>query len=196
MDLSIAAGYFDSTCIEGWNGTAWEDIDIEVNIVAFDRFISDRDFGQRKRNLTSSCAIPSQYNVIRIPGGKIYLLEASNYDTKHNEVYSYIYLIHEAPRTADIIRLVAGAGRPSGSPGPSSPTVVAAGVFCNITGQNSVSSEQVETLRHSTFNIFFPKGTDLRTGDELDIDGVKHTIRDRTDRLDLVSARIVRRDDT
>ena len=196
MDLSIASGYFDDTSIEGWNGTSWDCLDIEVNIIAFDRFISDRNFGQRKREATSACEIPSQYGVIRIPGGRVYLIEAYNYDTKHGEVYTHIYLLHEASSTVDIVRLVDGAERPSGSAGPATPTIVAPNLNCDIERYNSIGSEQFENLRTSVYSLYLPPGTDIRSGDEVVIDSIDYVVREVADQLKLPYARVVKRSDT
>ena len=91
MDLSVAASYFDDTPIEGWNGSSWDQLDQEINLVVFDRFISDRNFGQRKRSASAGAPIPPEYKVIRLPGDLIYLVESLNTDSKHGEQYSYVY---------------------------------------------------------------------------------------------------------
>lgn len=196
MDLSIAAGYFDNTPIEGWNGTSWDSLVVEVNFVVFDRFISDRNFGQRKREATSAVEIPSQYGVIRIPGDRIYLIEAHNTDTKHGEVYSHIYLLHEAPQTLDIVRLVAGADRPSGAPGAAVPTIVAPNLNCDLERYNSLGSEEFVNIRTQVYSLYFPPGTDIRSSDTVVINSIDYVVREVATQLMLPYARIVKRSDT
>jgi hypothetical protein len=195
MDLGTAASYFDNTPIEGWNGTSWDKLDQEVNLVVFDRFISDRNFGQRKRNATAGAAIPSQYGVIKLPGGLIYLIESFNTDSKHGERYSYVYLIHEASFTIDIVRMVEATARASGAGGAATPTDVATGVFADYERYNSVGSEQFENIRNNVYSLYLPKGTDLRSSDEVRLEGEMYTVRELSLQLDVVYARVVKRSD-
>lgn len=51
MKLSQANSYFNSVSLDGWNGSAWIPDVIRGNLLSFDRFITERTFGQKKRML-------------------------------------------------------------------------------------------------------------------------------------------------
>lgn len=193
MNLATAAKYFDTAEVDGWNGSAWVPNVVVGNLAVFDRFISDRNFGQRKRNFTTGHPpIASTYSAIRIPNGQIYLIEARNVDTKHGEVYSTIYLLHEAPVVLDVIR-IATTPRSSGAGGTPVETVVADDVFADIERYGARPSEEHPTIRYAYYEIYVPASTDVKMTDYLRYQGQDFNVIEVHSQLELKYIRAVAR---
>lgn len=108
MGLKTAANYFVRTPIYGWSGTAFVPTGAKGALDPYDRFVSEREFGLKRRMLLvhPEHAIPSQYNVIRIgQSGPIYMLGWMNEDIYADQPYSLVYLICIANETCQIVRL-------------------------------------------------------------------------------------------
>lgn len=193
MELSLAAKYFDTTVLEGWNGSGWDAAVATGNFMVFDRFISDRNFGQRKRNFTTGgAAIPAQYEVVRLPGGQVYLIEAANHDTRDGADYSLIYLLHEAPLTLDVVR-VSTTARSSGAAGTPVETVVADDVFADIERYSSRKSDEHETVRYGVYEVYLPASTDVKTSDYLKVGTDEYNVTEVMTQLKLKYVRATKR---
>lgn len=108
MGLKTAANYFVRTPIYGWNGTAWVNTGAKGALDPYDRFVSEREFGLKRRMLlvNPDNPIPEQYTTIRIgQTGPIYLLGWMNEDIYADQPYSLIYLICIANEICQIVRL-------------------------------------------------------------------------------------------
>jgi len=199
MKLANVSQRFSKTPIEGWDAVAgvWDAAIAKGKFVVFDRFISDRNFGQRKRNfIVGGAGIPSGYDVVRIPNGQIYLLESKNVDLGEsgNDVSSHVYMFHEAPITVDIVRLTPGPTRASGAAGDPTPTTVAT-VHADME-RYSFSSGEVMQDRVGVFNLYLPKSTDVTLTDIIKVGTVEYSIQGKSDQLLLGYLRIVKRDST
>jgi hypothetical protein len=193
MELSLATNYFDTTTLDGWDGTSWTTGIALANLVVYDRFLSDRSFGQVKRTVTTGQRIPVQYICFRIEG-LVYMLEGVNVDTREGKTYGWIYTLREARTTGSVIRLVDGVARASGI-SEKVPTVVHPSVFLDLDRFNSIGSTEVDSLRHPLYTAWMPQGTDLKTTDEMEIDGENYVVRERSRDMMLEFARLVKRSD-
>lgn len=118
MDLSRAIGKFAGNTILGWDAVnaAWVDTCAKGGLQSYDRFITERSFGQKKRVLTvaGNTPIAAKYEIVKVKGGSaVYLLESMNEDLANETVYAQIFLLHEAAEQVSICELI-GTTRPSG----------------------------------------------------------------------------------
>ncbi len=107
MDLSRAIGKFTTTPLLGWNPVTkeWDDTNVCGSLSVFDRFVTQRTFGQKKRVLLTDRAdrIPAEFGIIKLQGGsQVFLLEGVNEDVADAQVYNLTYLIHEASTLVEI----------------------------------------------------------------------------------------------
>lgn len=195
MELSQVTSYFNKTPVQGWDrvGSSWVADVATGNLQVFDRFISDRSFGQRKRNLIvgGSAGIPTQYDAIKLPTGQIYLLEGKNVDVQESDGISSIYLLHEAPFTAQIQRSVT-TPRASGGPGVPTPTIVGT-EFVDMDRYSFLDSDSFDALRYSTYTVVLSAKADVTTNDWLIVGGKIYDIREQSTQLDLMYLRVTLR---
>ena len=105
MDLARAANRFTDTPILGWDSTTSSRLDTGGCGArqVFDRFVTERPFGQKKRILRVPEKLDSKWSTIRLQGSEeAFLVEKFNEDVRQGELYSYIYLIHEASHFVDV----------------------------------------------------------------------------------------------
>jgi len=98
MNLSKAANYFAQSPVSGWNGTDWDEEVSLVTLLPFDRFISEREFGNKRRHLLVPEKDPlfHNYSVIRFDASnEVYLVGLTNHDI-FVDVYSQVVLVHRA----------------------------------------------------------------------------------------------------
>lgn len=124
MKLANAVKKFARTSIDGWDhATAtWVPNIAKGNFMTFDRFISDRSFGQNKRIFMTPIAssIPDLYSIVRVGGEEIFLVESKNRDLMGDTeggAYSHIFQFREAPFPVRVINFT-GVALATGRPGP------------------------------------------------------------------------------
>lgn len=181
-DLARALGRFAQTRLVGWNTTtsAWEDTGLYGRLQVYDRFITERDFGQRKRILTlaGDQVLPSAYAVLRLGNGSItYLLESANEDIEGDDIYGTVFALHEAPYHVQVckettVTLQSGVKRKTGA------ETVVYDTWVNISRYSSVDSREFPMTEYTIYSVYFPRNvapsTDmyvrrLDNGDVLDI---------------------------
>ncbi|RKX81770.1 MAG: hypothetical protein DRP70_17325 [Spirochaetes bacterium] len=108
MDLSRALERFATTPILYLDPVTgdWEDTGLCGSLQVYDRFITDRAFGQKKRvlNLPAGDPLPEEYGNFCLEGGAAnYILESLNEDVRNGEAYGYSYLLRVASVEAQVI---------------------------------------------------------------------------------------------
>ena len=109
MDLRRAASKFANTPIHKWDATDsdWLPTEFSGALQVFDRFITERTFGQKKRVLLvdGKCKLDDDITVIRLEGSEEpFIVEKFNEDVRYGQLYSYVYLLHEAPYLVDVVK--------------------------------------------------------------------------------------------
>ena len=194
MKLATAAQYFNRVSFDGWNdGTQLWDTAVAVGTFeVYDRFISARTFGQKKRILmlggTNELAVT--YEVVRDPDGDMYLVESRNPDLGEFGRYSNVYQLHSAPHTLEVIEYVEGPVRASGAPGEVVPTVVAT-VFGDYERFSGTDSRELEHPRYSLFTIWLPKSTDIGPDNDLRVGTLLFDVQEVTPMLNVLELRAV-----
>ena len=105
MELIQAAAYHATTPMAGWDGAAWTDCVAMGDFHTFDRFITERTFGLKKRVLTTVSPIPSAYQALRDPSGRTYLITSESPDFHGSTNYMNSYLILQADYLFEVLTL-------------------------------------------------------------------------------------------
>jgi hypothetical protein len=109
MELARAASKFTDSPIEAWDSLTgrWVATEHCGALQVFDRFISERTFGQKKRTLLVGAddKLDPFVTVVRLGGSeKAFMIEKFNEDVRHGTLYSYIYLLHEANHYVEVTK--------------------------------------------------------------------------------------------
>jgi hypothetical protein len=129
VDLALAASNFNQAKLDGYDPTVSGTWVLDVargTLQVYDRFVSDRTFGAKKRILEigkRSKQLPAKYGVIRVPGGRTYMVESVNEDIDVGP-YSDVYVLHEALERIEVYDNVT-TDLPSGLPGSPVETLLA-----------------------------------------------------------------------
>jgi len=179
MDLEIAANYFADTLVDGWTGLAWDAEVLPVTLLPFDRFISERDFGNKRRHiLVSPNTLPTllAYPVIRFnQSGDVYMAGSVNSDIQ-GDSYSSVVLLHRA----------GGQGQVYGFTSVTSASGMASSVSRNQVGQYWCDVERVTLSNSREFDgvsftqvtITLPSNAVIDTDNEMLFEGEYLDIRE------------------
>lgn len=167
MDLSRAIGKFAQSTVYGWDSVAlaWEDTALRGRLQVYDKFISEREFGQRKRILTlaGDQTLPADYGVVRLGNtATVYIVEGLTNDVEGDEAYGTVLSLHEAPFAVQICRdatepLASGGKRKTGA------TTVLHTTWVNISRYSSVDSKEFANTDYTIYTVYFPRGLALDT---------------------------------
>jgi hypothetical protein len=194
MDLARAAQKFTSSPIQGWDALTqdWVDTPHFGALQVFDRFVTERTFGQKKRIMLvgRSDKIDPLYTVIRLQGSEeAFLIEKFNEDVRYGEVYSYIYLLHEGTQFVDVIKdtFVLNAAKVKISTG----TSVIETIWMDIDRFSAAPSKKLfEETEYTVVSMTFPKDSLVDTDCHVKIKatGERYNVDEIYYSLDLKSA--------
>lgn len=198
VDLSRAIGRFATTPVFGWDAVygSWENTGLCGRLQVFDRFITERDFGQRKRVLTMPglVAMPAPFTVVRMgTTPAAYMIESEVSDVEDCEAYATVFTLHQAAYKVQVCKKTTSSSR-SGVALNTGEQILAT-TWVDITRFGSSDSREFNNTDYTTYTIFFPQGTPLDTdsyvrrmdnNEILDINEVFHS-------LELPAARCQRR---
>lgn len=195
-DLSRAVGRFARTPILGWTGSAWVDTGLRGRLQVYDRFITEREFGQRKRILTLAgqheAGIP--YSLLKLQGSNlVYMLESTLEDHEDEQVYATSWSLHEAPYPAQLCRMATQTSR-SGVKIADGEQVLSQ-LWVNLSRYSSVDSREFQNTDYTIYTVTFPRGTVLDTDMYLRLPGLGVTvdINEVFPAIDLPAARCLSR---
>lgn len=193
MDLGRAANRFTNSPILAWDLTTedWEPTGCNGALQVFDRFVTERTFGQKKRIMLvgRDDKLPDDMSVILLEGSEeAFMVEKFNEDVRHGRLYSYIYLLHEAPFLANICK--------------STSTTNAAGVkisdgelvmqrnWVDIDRFTGAPSKTFEETEYTVTTMTFPRGAIVDTDSYIKLDnGERYNVDEIYTSLDLIGAR-------
>jgi hypothetical protein len=177
MDLSRAANYFVRTPISGWNGTQWVADVTRVALVPFDRFISERQFGNNRRHVLVEYGDTAfdQYPVIRFGDGHVYLVGYENHDV-FVDPYSRIFLLHRALYQGTVY----GFTKTAAVSGMNKTAVrTSAGVYwTNVERVTLANSPEFDGITFSQTTVTLPRNCQIDTDNEILIDGRYYDIKE------------------
>lgn len=166
MRLSRALEKFANTPILYWDpiGYEWLDSGLRCRLQSYDRFISERTFGQKKRILTLAdrVTIPDEQNIVRLGDSEVvFMVESYNEDISGEEVYGSYYQIHESPFQIQVCKRATTAAR-SGARLDAGELVLAE-TWADIERFSTGDSREFSNTDYTTFTLTLPRGTPLDT---------------------------------
>lgn len=191
MKFGILNRRFEQTPIQLWNPVSkvWECGLQHICLQVSDRFISDRSFGQRKRNIFSGEKI--KQDVFKI-SDQVYCVESNEFDMEGSNKLGWIIMIHEMPWVCTFKKMLS-AKRANGDPLPAVPTDIVTS-WCDLDRYSVEESQQIAG-DNITFNVTFPAYVLPLIGEDayLTVDGIDYDIDQVAHNLDCGWARAVRR---
>lgn len=195
MKLKQAIQHFAHTSVDGWNQATGEwSLDIaKGNILTFDRFITERTFGQKKRifQMAGETGLSATYEAIRDPAGNVYLVTAKNVDIAQDTVYNNIYLVQRADYTGEMLSMVTGTAA-SGTPMGNTPTVVATFPM-DFDKLTSANSGEFDGVIYSGMIGVLPASVPITTDHEIRVDGITYDVLEVFLTINLKGIRINKR---
>lgn len=176
MSLRHAANRFRRTPVAGWTGTAWVENVTRGAFMAGDRFISDREFGNKLRNLLTDPAepLPDIYKVVRIDT-QIYLVARSSQDIA-GVPYSTVVTLRRAYYTCTVegfTSQVSASGMKSTAVRQTLGTY-----FCDRENITFASSKEFSTVKFGDEHVILPAGTAVTTANEILLDGKRYEVEE------------------
>lgn len=202
MNLKRAFEKFSSHTLQrwDWDTKAWLPTEVTGSLQVYDRFISDRDFGQKKRMFL----VPGQFvldlhqALIKIPDVPgVWLVEGANADADISDVYASSVVLREARYRVKLIKVTGAKKRASGVGYVDGTEQVIHETWGDFSRYSSTESRELSAVDYTIGSWYLPKGTpvDLDTIIE-DERGQRYLSREVTTFLDLLMVRAQEREDT
>lgn len=169
MDLRRAANYFSDTTIQGWDGSAWVDTCVNCTLLPHDRFISEREFGNKRRYILvdPDTNVFDTYKVIRLAEMNLqYMVGVRNYDMRET-AYSAVYLLHQAPCTGELMTFTKTM-KASGMAGTAERSP-AGTWYCDIERVTFSNSKEFDSIKFSEFSLILPADCPADTDNEFQV---------------------------
>lgn len=193
MKLERAISKFARNPIYGWDSVSsvWRKTTALGGLQAFDRFITERSFGQKKRILTvaASRPIPTEYGIVRIgETSPVFLVEHLNEDIRYGSEYTLTYLLHEAANHC-YGRKASTAVNAAGIPLSSGVTTLFE-TWIDIDRFTSAGSKRFEETEFTVVTLTLARDLPVDTDCYIETDeGARYNIDEVYDSLDLIQAK-------
>lgn len=179
MDVSEAPLWFANTSVDGWNGTAWVRNVATGDFHAFDRFITERTFGAKKRVFYTPEEAKIDYEtypIVRTADGKVWIVTSDNADIEGVDPYAQSYILLEATLQAEVIEHTTQT-LASGAEGSVTDTVLATH-YCDLERYSAFNSEPFQNTTYGGYEITMHRGVVLDVEKELRINGTYYEIKE------------------
>lgn len=179
MRLDRAVAKFAKNHVWGWNESrkCFEPTGKKGSLWVYDKFISDRTFGTKKRllNTPRQDYIPTQYEYIRV-GDSIarFMVDSLNEDVYADSPYANTYLLREAKYEIEIGSL-RGEKRASGAGGKKE-FVVDSVMFGDYERYTGSGSTEFNTVDYTVSDIFLPLSAQIDSTNLVRVDGKMYEI--------------------
>lgn len=198
MKVGQSIQQMSTVSVDGWVQAqqAWIPKVAVGSILTFDRFITERSFGQKKRifQIGGGGKLPNDVEAIRDQAGTRYLVSYYNLDIQNDDPYNTIYLIQRADHTAELIEystVQAASGAPTGKVENVVTTFPLD--FDKIT---TSSSREFAGVYYSGFIAACPASLHITTDHELRIDGIYYDIEEVYETIGLKGLKLNKRSAT
>jgi len=193
MNLGRAIGKFCDLQVYGWNSDRekWVSVGVKARLSTFDRFITERTFGQKKRilHLSGDDTLPEGYPAYKLESvDTVFLLESSNQDAWAGDSYGRFYLVRAAPHKVKLCKQ-SYLERSSGAR-QSSGVEVLGKFWVDIERYSATSARKFEEVEYSRVNITFPKEAPVDSDCYIVLEnGFRYNVDEVYDTLDLIGAK-------
>ena len=165
MSLRHAANRFLRSQIDGWDGSQWVSNVTRGSLLAYDRTLSEEDYGSKLRNLLTDPECPVIHSAIRV-GQQVFLAGRQVPDTMGNP-----YSVTIGLRLVQYVCHVIAMNPVFNASGVKS-KVTRASVgtyFCDRENNGSLPSDENRTLKFGEASIYLPAGTPVDNTNEIQI---------------------------
>lgn len=156
MKLAQINRRFYTTPLEGWNEmtSSWDANVVFGTFQVADRFITERSFGQRKRNFMTDGPMPAAYSLFRLGGQAVYIVESSELDMENGDVMRQVHMVHELPFACQFIRLRTQKRLSGGETAPVREVI--ASTWCDLDRYGQDADSASGPALFPTYNVSFP----------------------------------------
>lgn len=179
MGLKAAASFFARTPLYGWSGTDFQDLSIKGSLQPYDRFVSEREFGLKRRMLlvNPDTPIPADCFVVRVgTTGPAYLVGKTNQDITDDAPYSLVYLVCAAPVIGELIALTKTAKASGMAFGTVDQSL---GLWhCDVERLTFSNSSEFPQTRISEVLLTFPANCPANTDHEFEVAGKRYVLQE------------------
>lgn len=194
MDASEASTWFANTPVDGWDGTNWVSEIAWGDFHTYDRFISERTFGAKKRIFLApqdKRIDVATYPVIRTGDGLQWIVVSENADIDGVSAYQQAYLVVRAAFTADIIAYTT-TSLASGQQKDATENIIATTV-CDIERFTVDRSDSFDSVTYGKYKIVLPPNISVDTNNEILVNGDYFEIQEVAPELLTTAIRALRR---
>ena len=196
MNLGRIASKLFHTRVEYWDkvNDQWLPTDSIGRLEVYDRFISDRSFGQRKRIFLTAPEkeIPAHAWVIRVGGMRNpWMVENINHDIDGDYPHLSVHMLQEIPYKAEIFRL-GGERRPSGALADPVEVLVDT-TYCNMDRYGILNAKDVPSVDYTVMSIYVPGDTLVDSDCSVRVDGVVYDVFEVSPTMNALMLRAQRR---
>lgn len=164
MNLQRAFEKFASHELQRWNPTtsSWDPTGVKGALQVYDRFISDRDFGQKKRlfEVPGEFTLDPHQAVVKIPDVPgIWLIEGSNPDADRSNVYASSVVLREAKHKLKLFKKGGVKKRASGVGYTDSSYILQGETWGDFSRYSSSESRELNQIDYTIGSWYLPLGT-------------------------------------
>lgn len=183
---------FNKEVLDTWNGTAWELATITGTLHVYDRFITERTFGVKKRLFITHDELPVDALYARTVDGKICLLEANVPDYDEEGKFRNVLTLRETNAVVTISSTTAVLNAAGVATGRTTATTVT--LWGDVDRYSSRPSNEFSGVVHETDIVMLPLGTPVSTDSKVTVNGVLFKVSEVGKVLNLRELRGVRGD--
>lgn len=201
MNLQRAFSKFTSHELQRWNSAtqAFEATGVSGSLQVYDRFISDRDFGQKKRIflVPGEFTLPLDQTIVKIPDTPgVWMIEGSNPDIDRGGLYATPVVLREARYKVKLIKVTGAKKRANGVGYVNPVETLVAETWGDFSRYSSTESRELSGIDYTIGSWYLPRGTpvDLDTIIE-DTFEQRFLVREVSSFLDLLMVRAQERED-
>ncbi len=192
MKLRDLVQRFNTEVLDTWDGTDWVLASITGTLHVYDRFITERTFGVKKRLFVTHDEPPSDALFARTADGKICLLEAVVPDYDEEGKFRNVLTLRETNAVVTITNTTAVTNAAGVATGRTDTTTTT--LWGDVDRYSSRPSGEFKGIVHETDIVMLPGGTPVSTDSKVTVNGILFRVNEIGRVLNLRELRGVRGD--
>lgn len=168
----------------------WEEAEVKCRVPPYDRFISDRAFGQKKRLLQTPGGQMLPTSHYYRPGradGRTYMVESVNEDLDAHGDYLNVYMMREA---SDLCRILIQTTTPRPSGSPKKEWTVLTEVWADFDRFGVLRSAELDGVDYTSYTVTLPRNVIIPADCRLSIDNALYAVQENFVQLELRQLRV------